>query len=412
MKSIISVISLFFFLTVNIAAQSLEVIYETVDPDITWTWNWEVKTDADRLIAVNENGNLYIKRDNSWKTITIDPNNSDLELRGVAIADDGSIWFTTVEHGLWHYDNNEELTNYNSSNSSLPVDKLRGIDVYGNYIWISTDDGEGLIRFNTETGESNHFTESNTSELQTNWNLDPHIDSEGHCWVENSDRISRISPDLTWTSEDMSTYISAFLGGEIQDIHIESPESIYVATTGGVVYFDGSQYTVLIENGDQKYSNAFVSSKGDLWFTHKRTGANNVTVIRDGELYNFSRDDVEGIPSQVFSLAEYQDTVVAVGTIGNNIAKFVFDLPSSTGDLDSFSSLAYPNPAANYLLIDHKLNENLSFSLSNLSGQTVLKGLLEDNFIDVSAVNSGIYFLELNSMTNNKRLVQKIEILK
>ena len=200
-------------LCVQAKTQSLHATLEYAST-ITWPWNWDITTDDNDLIAVNENGKLNIKSSGVWENIALDPDNSNIEPRGVAVDENGTIWVTTTEYGLWSYNPEGEWTTYNAENSFLPVDNLRKIAIQNNIAWISTD-GMGLIRHDFDTDETTHFTSEEYPDLKTNLNLDPYIDADDAVWFKNREFLTRISPDMQWTNEDMRVYIS---GGTVTDI--------------------------------------------------------------------------------------------------------------------------------------------------------------------------------------------------
>lgn len=58
--------------------------------------------------------------------------------------------------------------------------------------------------------------------------------------------------------------------------------------------------------------------------------------------------------------------------------------------------ILYPNPTNHSLSIKRLNNNPLYFKISNLQGQSLMKGIVEDSNIDVSNLSSGVYFIELN----------------
>ena len=387
-------------------SQTLTTELEYVNPDITWPWNWDVISGQDELITVNENGTLNIKSNNEWENIEVDPSASDIEPRGVAVDDSGTIWLTTTEHGLWSYDVNGELENFNSGNSFLPIDNLRNIAIQNNIFWISTD-GLGLIKHNFDTNETTHFTKDQYPDLKSDFNLDPYIDLADNVWFSNREFLSKISPNLEWTNEDMRIYIS---GGNVNDIHIVSESEIWIALNGGLVLFDGTDYNVIIESQFDNYLQVLKDSKGDIWLSRSSTSnGNGITVIHNGQEYFFSSDDNSDIPNQVFEFVEHQDTVIAVGTIGNSISKMVFDFPSSVTDALEGSLKVFPNPAYAEVAVDIQSEHNPSnWLITDLQGKKIKEGSSIQGKIDISQLSSGVYILTLK--TDNGLIAKKITI--
>ncbi len=391
---------------ISLQAQTLNSIIEGVDPSNTWSWNWDLITNQDQLIAVNENGTLNIRTNGVWENIEVDPDDPRIEPRGVATDEDGTIWFTTTERGLWTYKDGM-LNNYNSSNSFLPVDNLRDLAIQNQILWISTD-GLGLIRHDFSTDETIQFTTADYPDLKSDFNLDPYIDASDNVWFGNREFLTRISPDLEWTNEDMRTHIS---GARVNDIHIESETEVWLAMNGGgVVLYDGTNYNVIIQDQFDSYINVFKDSKEDVWLSNISTISDEgITVIRDNREYFFDREEISDIPSQVFEFAEYQDTVIAVGTIGNHIAKLVFNGPSSADNLDAATLTVFPNPASDEIHIVESLPKtNAKWVIRDLDGKTVLTGNSAPSKVDVSTLKSGVYILNLD--TKDGVLSKKITI--
>ncbi|MEO1262013.1 MAG: T9SS type A sorting domain-containing protein [Bacteroidota bacterium] len=403
MKKIITSVG-FVFMCLQMFSQTFTSELEYVDPDISWPWNWDVVSDQGKLVTVNENGTLNIKLNGVWEIIEVDPNTSDVEPRGVAVGENGTIWFTTTEHGLWSYNVDGELENFNASNSFLPVDNLRSIAIQNNIFWISTD-GMGLIRHNFDTDETTHFTQAEYPDLKTDFNLDPYIDAADNVWFSNREFLTKISPSSEWTNEDMRFYIS---GGDVRDIHIVSESEIWLAMKGGVVLFDGTDYNVIIESQFDNYIQVLKDSKGDVWLSRTSTlNESGVTIIHNEQEYFFSADSNATIPSQVFEFVEHQDTIIAVGTIGNSIAKMVFDFPSSITETEEEFLKVFPNPAHTEITVDIEGTHGLSnWSLTDLQGKRVKEGNSVQGKIDISQLPTGVYLLSLK--TSNGLISKKV----
>ncbi|HAD32906.1 MAG TPA: hypothetical protein DCF44_00090, partial [Chitinophagaceae bacterium] len=55
----------------------------------------------------------------------------------------------------------------------------------------------------------------------------------------------------------------------------------------------------------------------------------------------------------------------------------------------------YPNPTNSTLFIQTAYLSSFQFSIINAMGQVIMQGRLNDNSIDVSSLQSGIYFIRL-----------------
>ena len=101
----------------------------------------------------------------------------------------------------------------------------------------------------------------------------------------------------------------------------------------------------------------------------------------------------------------YIDQVSIKGIIGNggnsvNSITAVFNNSYSINSNDSNSfgdDMVYPNPAENILNINQSFGSiNSSYRIINLLGQTIKKGIIKNNSINISSLKKGIYILELS----------------
>lgn len=406
---LLSIIFFSLFLFSNLFSQTFNIELEAVDSNLTWPWNWDIVSDGDRLITVNEIGTLNIRENGVWQNIPIDPNNSDLEPRSVSVDSSGNIWIATLDHGLWQYSTDNQFINYNTTNSSLPTDKLRILKKFGNDLWISTSDKEGLIRFNIVSQESDLFNMDNSDQLKTDANLDPYIDLTGKVWLDNRECLSIIATDLSWTSEDFRSVVS---GAMINDIDFVTPEITYITADGGIVKVEDDTYELVLDDRLNDY-NAFHQDKaGNQWIHYTRITSEFLMVIRDGDLYEVSRDSIDIIPSQVFKMIEHQDTIMMVGLLGNNIAKCTFDFPSSVADKEIAQIKIYPNPANEYLHIQGIQNQEYKYTIYNLDGQRIQTGSINNNRAPVSGLPEGNYLIELSSKDSTNKYTEKFSVIR
>ena len=56
---------------------------------------------------------------------------------------------------------------------------------------------------------------------------------------------------------------------------------------------------------------------------------------------------------------------------------------------------AYPNPAQDMVYIENKENKPMDISIHSLTGETVLVTTITNDYIDISAINAGIYLLRV-----------------
>jgi hypothetical protein len=85
-------------------------------------------------------------------------------------------------------------------------------------------------------------------------------------------------------------------------------------------------------------------------------------------------------------------------------------LSNSTLDINeskNFSAKIYPNPCENTLKFD--LIEESEYQISTIEGKIISFGKIEkEDSLDISKLNSGIYYVKVNSANNSN----KVKVLK
>ena len=74
----------------------------------------------------------------------------------------------------------------------------------------------------------------------------------------------------------------------------------------------------------------------------------------------------------------------------------------------------YPNPTQDRLFIDLKqgVHENYEISVFNLTGQLQKREILRGGQIELQGLNTGIYFLKIRNLTNNRLFNHKFAVQK
>jgi len=126
------------------------------------------------------------------------------------------------------------------------------------------------------------------------------------------------------------------------------------------------------------------------------------TTMRVSMKYN-----AEQTACETFDYGEVEDYTVNVSNSArstNSSAKATEQL----GNEVATSVVAYPNPTAGFVQVKLTTKEDslVSYSVFNTIGQTVLKGSLDTQTIDVSNLKHGIYILEVND--GNKSFKTKL----
>ena len=117
-----------------------------------------------------------------------------------------------------------------------------------------------------------------------------------------------------------------------------------------------------------------------------------------------------GIPVVSGLVYRPSDNILIMGTHGNGIYEADLNAALSVTDnvVDDVSINMYPNPVQLSLQFesnDIQFSDKTAFSVYDLRGKEVLKGVLRQNAIDVSSLNSGVYIVKLkqdNTMISRK----------
>jgi len=108
----------------------------------------------------------------------------------------------------------------------------------------------------------------------------------------------------------------------------------------------------------------------------------------------------------------HNDNHLLIGTHGNGMYEAIITQTLSVDEFDINNAIKlYPNPTTDNLHIQFPshLEFNGTFSIKNTLGQTIFKGQLENNTVNVSKLQSGMYFiqLEVNGRLYAKRFIKK-----
>jgi hypothetical protein len=96
------------------------------------------------------------------------------------------------------------------------------------------------------------------------------------------------------------------------------------------------------------------------------------------------------------------------GETEDYMANIVESLSINSIQIENIS--IYPNPVNNILNINIGSNSDLNYSIFNITGQTIIKGIFDNsiNGIDFSTLSEGIYFLKVFDTQLNKQNTYKL----
>ncbi len=116
------------------------------------------------------------------------------------------------------------------------------------------------------------------------------------------------------------------------------------------------------------------------------------TTMRVSMKYN-----AEQTACETFTYGEVEDYTVNISTNENEVESLAINA-EALGNESMTSAVIYPNPAKSFIEVSlsNRNNGLASYRLVNTIGQTIMKGKLESQNINVSSLKTGIYILEVN----------------
>jgi len=357
---------------------------------------------------------------------------------GVAIDENGVKWFGT-QSGLSRFDDASWQTL--DLDDGLVSNTIQCIAIDNSSdIWIGTDNGlskyDGTLFSNFTTTEG----------LPDNSILDIACDNSGNVWLASFGGLTKYNGSVFYnytTSDGMSSdFISCVTA---------TGSLLYIGTFGaGLMIYDGTTFTPLTtDNGlqDNNISAIAFDSDGNLWvgsyygITVLDNSYNVVTTytLDNGLINNYVQDIAIDDNNNVI-VCEYADYLqdggisfyngsvwenytVSDGLVNAMVKRVVFDADNfawiTTGGgvskmdtdadvtIDKTSELfVYPNPVNDILFISNE-DRHFSYIISDITGKIInQKSDWAGNYIDLTALTSGIYMISLKC--DNKVFVSKI----
>ena len=187
--------------------------------------------------------------------------------------------------------------------------------------------------------------------------------------------------------ENFTALTTNLTRGTANTITITPSWTSTVYSEGYAVWIDYNKNGLFTDAGELVYSKATsTATPATGSFTVPTTATVGATRMRVSMKYN-------GIPTscETLSYGQVEDysvnivTTTAISTIADN----------SSNEILTTISL-YPNPTKDVLNIETNSATKLNYSVVNYLGQVVKTGSIENNLINVSNLNAGIYILEVN----------------
>jgi uncharacterized RDD family membrane protein YckC/sugar lactone lactonase YvrE len=215
-----------------------------------------------------------------WTSYLTDGELEDTEATGLAIASDGTVWFSTLTRAVYHFDG-EVWTTYTEDDglaSNIVLSATRGPD---GALYFAT--AEGVCRFDGETWTT--YTES--AHLAGGPGVIA-FTSDGTLWYGTASGATRYDGEnwITYTTGD------GLVANYVLDIVVGSDGALWFGTNGGVSRLDGESwttYTIVDGLARNRVASATVAPDGALWF-----GTDGGVSRFDGETWTTYRT-VDGL---------------------------------------------------------------------------------------------------------------------
>lgn len=227
-----------------------------------WGITW-VATDHG-VLRIDEDGWTVFNTDNSGLPSNV--------TRSVSTDSEGNLWVGTWGGGLASLIGNE-WTVYNTLNSNLPSNGVFTVllDDLG-HPWVGTFNG-GVSKFD---GQSWTTFNTENSDLPHNHVRSIMLNHQG-AWLGTDDGMAHITANETW---DVFTYQNIGYSFHVVYEGIEDPNGkVYFATDGGLLQFEGSEFSVLTIVNSNLASNNIRSidldENGNVWIG---TGNDGISV--------------------------------------------------------------------------------------------------------------------------------------
>ncbi len=156
------------------------------------------------------------------------------------------------------------------------------------------------------------------------------------------------------------------------------------------------------------FSGSFIYTEGDFTLTPINFENTNIDCVHpehilfeEGYFFQFS----EGL---LLYIVDLQETQFAFDQYPGFTYAFSNE-PLSLKDNIINKIKIYPNPVSDILHISSENTEIESIFIYSLTGKKVLEGLNETNYIDVSTLSKGLYFIEISSSPGKsiKKFIKK-----
>lgn len=277
--------------------------------------------DTENGLWIGTGSGVNVMRSDSIYTMPeLKPLESSMIL-GIYQDSQNEFWFATDGEGIWHFDHNENLTQYLEVHG-LGSDRVRGI----------VEDDDGVLWFATREGLTkldggNFRTYTTRQGLPDDRLRDIVLMDDGTIWVASRGGLCHVVDEnfSCFTEQD------GLINNRIQSISKDENGGLWLGTEEGASYFrDGNFTNYSVDDGLPNniiYATHY-DREGNIWFG---TFGGGISIFLGNHIKNYTVE--QGLPNPVVSsITEDQAGNKWISTYGGGISRL------SGGDFTNFTT--------------------------------------------------------------------------
>lgn len=220
----------------------------------------------------------------------------------------GTMWFGTDGDGVWQYTDDQQLTQYSTSNGMID-NRIRAIiESEQGDLWFGTGEGVTILR------DGNFINYNTGNGLPGNRIRDIEVDRDGTMWLASRTGIILFDGDeFTQLNES-----DGLIDDLVQSIIISEDDRIWIGTESGVSLYREGEFTNFSTSSGLSTNiiqSSLIDLEGNIWFG---TYGGGVNLFLGDYFANF--DTEQGLPDNlVTSFAEGPNRKIWISTFGGGI---------------------------------------------------------------------------------------------
>lgn len=236
----------------------------------------------------------------------------------IAVDDDNTIWVGTDDKGISHYDR-ENWTTYNSSNSILSSNKINAVTIGNNIVYVGLPNSLALFNGSSWMEYSiTGYTDGTISDLL--------VDNNGVLWIAtsrglitfNGSAFDYFSQTDTGFQNDDFTSLAIDINGDVW-IGIRQVFGTDTYIGGGIAKYDGVSFThydssIWGSEFDNSISKIKVGPDGTKWIGHLR----NLDMNEMGGLSSYDGNAWNEVNFQLNDIVTNQPRINSIFVDANN----------------------------------------------------------------------------------------------